>query len=310
MFALKTGKQPTLLSSVVPCPAGIAIAQVEQQNEASFALQSCEFIPVPAGGDTDIAQLLKGHRLDKQPCTTMLPIGDYQLLVVDAPEVPPAELRAAIRWRIQDMIDFHVDDAVLDVFDVTVSSSNYTKKQLYVVVARTSTVKQHINQLEQAGVNLDIIDIPELALRNIAARLPEDASGLVTLYFEEERCLITLTHESRLYLTRTLDIGYRQLQEAASNPQPLSNRLALEIQRSMDYYEHNYRQAPIKSLAILPVPVTLYGFTDALQQTLGLETRIVSMSDILECGPEPDAETTARCLLAVGSALRTEEKTL
>ncbi|HDN69233.1 MAG TPA: hypothetical protein ENG26_01490 [Gammaproteobacteria bacterium] len=310
MFALKTRKQPTLLSSVIPGTTGIAIAQVEQQNKELFTLQSCEYISTLDEGNIDIAQLLKGYRLDKQPCTTVLPIGDYQLLMVDAPEVPPAELRAAIRWRIQDMIDFHVDDAVLDVFDVDINTSNYTKKQLYVVVARTSTVKQRINLLEQAGVNLDIIDIPELAIRNIAARLPEDANGLITLYFEAEHCLITLTHESSLYLTRTLDIGYRQLQEAASNPQPLSNRLALEIQRSMDYYEHNYRQAPIKSMAILPIPATLYGFTDALQQTLGLDTRTVSMSDILECNPEPDAETTARCLLAVGSALRTEKKTL
>jgi hypothetical protein len=78
----------------------------------------------------------------------------------------------------------------------------------------------------------------------------------------------------------------------------------------MDYYEHNYRQAPIKSMAILPIPATLYGFTEALQQTLGVDTRTVSMSDILECDAEPDAETTARCLLAVGSALRTEKKEL
>ena len=310
MFALKTRKHPTLLSSVIPDATGIAIVHVVQQNKDLFTLQSCDFTPMPAGNGTDITQLLKGHRLGKKPCATVLPIGDYQLLMVDAPEVPPAELRAAIRWRIQDMIDFHVDDAVLDVFDVDIESSNYTKKQLYVVVARKSTVEQRINLLEQAGVNLDIIDIPELAIRNIAARLPEDASGLVTLYFEEDHCLITLTHESRLYLTRTLDIGYRQLQGTASNPQPLSNRLALEIQRSMDYYEHNYRQAPIKSMAILPIPATLYGFTEALEQTLGVDTRTVSMSDILECDPEPDAETTARCMLAVGSALRTEKKAL
>jgi len=310
MFALKTGKQPTLLSSVIPGETGVAIARVVHQNEEQFTLQSCEFIPNPAEGDTDLAAVAKGHGLDKQPCTTVLAIGDYQLLMVDAPEVPAEELRAAIRWRIQDMIDFHVDDAVLDVFDVDIESSNFTKKQMCVVVARTETVKQYIGRLEQADVNLDIIDIPELAIRNIAARLPEDANGLVTLYFEAEHCLITLTHESRLYLTRTLDIGYRQLQEAASNPQSLSNRLALEIQRSMDYYEHNYRQAPIKTLAILPIPAMLYGFTDALQQTLGLDTRMVSMSDILECSPEPDADTTARCLLAAGSALRIEKKTL
>jgi len=98
---------------------------------------------------------------------------------------------------------------------------------MYVVVARAATVKKRIEQLEQSGVNLEVIDIPELAMRNIAARLPEDKTGLVTLYFSTHQCLITLTHQATLYLTRTIDFGFRDLQENAANPHALSNRLEL-----------------------------------------------------------------------------------
>ncbi len=310
MFPFRTSKRSDTLTGVVPGTTGIAVARVRRQRGRRPVLQACDFSPLAAGSNTDLEQLLKDRGLQQHQCATVLPVGDYQLLVVDAPEVPAAELRAAIRWHITEMIDFHIDDAVLDVFDVPAGGPADARKQLCVVVARAAVVRQHIDRLEQGGVNLQTIDIPELALRNIAASLPEDADGLATIYFDEEHCLITLTRQSVLYLARTLNIGYRQLQESAPEPQSLNDRLALEIQRSMDYYERHFHQAPVKALAIMPAPVTLYGLANALEQTLGLPTRSISMSDVVECSTVPDDLTLARCLLATGVALRTEASAL
>ncbi len=310
MFAFASKKQPGTMTGIVSVSSGVAIASIRHGGRSGVSLQSCAFEPVPAVSIDLQANLFKGRGLDRQHCSTLLDTGDYQLLVVDAPEVPPQELRAAVRWQIQDLIDFHIDDAVLDVFDAPPGGPAGTRKQMYVVVARAATVRQRIDRLEQAGVNLEVIDIPELAMRNIAARLPEDKSGLVTLYFSPNQCLITLTYQATLYLTRSIDFGYHDLQENASNPHVLSSRLALEIQRSMDYYEQHFRQAPVRAIAILPLPVMLYGLDDALQQTLGLTTRTVTLGDVIDCEQEPDQETAASCLLAVGSALRTESRAL
>lgn len=310
MIAFASRKPPGTTTGIVTTEHGIAIASIRHQGKTGPCLQSCAFKPLPAGDAGWQTQTLKGYGLDRQQCTTLLDIGDYQLLVVDAPEVPPQELRAALRWQIQDLIDFHIDDAVIDVFDAPPGGPAGTRRQMYVVVARAARIRQRIDRLEQAGVNLEIIDIPELAMRNIAARLPEDETGLATLYFSPHQCLITLTHQATLYLTRTIDFGYLDLQENASQPHVLSSRLALEIQRSIDYYEQHFRQAPIRTIAILPLPVTLYGLEDALQQTLGLATRVVTMADVIGCAQEPEQSTAASCLLAVGSALRTETRTL
>ena len=77
-----------------------------------------------------LKQTLSSQQLYKVPLSSLLAIGDYQLLMVEAPEVPPAELRAAIRWRIRDLIDFHIDDAVLDVFDVPPSGARGVQQHL------------------------------------------------------------------------------------------------------------------------------------------------------------------------------------
>jgi MSHA biogenesis protein MshI len=302
MLAFLSKKHPATLTGIVPGNEGTAIARVLRSGKQPPALQDCRFDSGELPGPDEL-------KLGSQTCTTLLPVGDYQLLVVDAPEVPVDEMAAAIRWRIQELIDFNIDDAVLDIFDAP-PSGPANSKQLYVVVAHSDVVRQRIELLEQAGARLEYIDIPELAMRNIAACLPEDEAGLISLYFSEEQCLITITHNSELYLTRSIDIGYRELQEESASPQALCNRLALEIQRSMDYYEHNYHQATARHIAVYPVPVTLFGLTDALQQTLGVSVRMIEVKDIVDCAANPDESHAADCLLAVGSALRTEEVTL
>ena len=65
----------------------------------------------------DVATLKRLRRelqLDRYQCTTLLRSGNYQILQVDAPSVPAAEARNAVRWRIKDMIDFPVEAATVD----------------------------------------------------------------------------------------------------------------------------------------------------------------------------------------------------
>ena len=116
------------------------------------------------------------------------------------------------------------------------------------VVAKTAVVQERASLLESAGAELDVIDIPELALRNIAASLPDDAGGQAMLYFGASRGLITLTRDSTLYLARSMEFGWQQLGDSPE----LVERLALELQRSMDYYDRHFQQAPITRLTLCP----------------------------------------------------------
>lgn len=299
-----------MLTGIVSDENGTAVVRVQNSVNPNSKLQSCVFQPNTNDTTGFKSTILKSQGLDKQTCSTLLNIGEYQLLVVDAPEVPPQELRAAVRWKIQDLIDFNIDDAVLDVFDAPPGGPAGTVKQMYVVVANNATVRDRIDELEQTGVNLKIVDIPELAMRNLAAQLPEDQFGLVTLYFSQQQCLITLTHNATLFLTRTVDFKYSDLGEDSNNITELSDRLALEIQRSLDYYEQHFHQAAIQTIAILPPPVSLHGLDTALQQALGLTIRSITLDDVINSDQELDVGSTATCMLAIGCALRTETRAL
>lgn len=304
MFSFKAKGKTDVLSAVVPTSEGIAFAVVRRRKNAKPLLEKCGFEPLAPGQElpASLNHLASKLGLSKCPCATVLDIDDYQLMMVEAPEVPQAELRAAIRWRIRDLIDFHIDDAVLDVFDTPPSGARAVQEHLYVVVSRAASVQERADLLQDAGINLEIIDIPELALRNIAAGLEQDARGQALLYFEAERGLITLTRDATLFLARGMDIGYRQLQDQTVS----IDRLALELQRSMDYYDRHFQQAPITTVTLCPFGEAVPGVAEQLEEQIGITVKQFDITDIVEVSQPLPADQAAKCLLAIGAALRTE----
>lgn len=249
------------------------------------------------------------------------------LLLVEAPEVDPTELKAAVRWRIKDLIDFHVDDAVIDVFDI--EGQRGRTKMMYVVVARIATVQEHINLLESVDVNLSVIDIAELAQRNIAALLPEDQNGVALLHLTPRGGLLTLTRQGSLFLARNLEFGTDQLaaelpaarEESEftldtedEGPSPgltrLMDSIVLEVQRSLDYFESHFGLPPASGLVLAPMTQTIPGLAGYLGGNLGLPVRMLDLNTVLECEQTLSDELQALCLPAIGAALRVEERVL
>src|SRR3989338_8945950 len=89
------------LTSVIFSPGRIDIAAVRRTGERP-AVSAWESFAV-AGTELDALKRLRsrlhGH------CTTLLRHGQYQMLQVEAPQVPSEERRQAIRWRVKEMVD-------------------------------------------------------------------------------------------------------------------------------------------------------------------------------------------------------------
>lgn len=312
LLSLGKGRSKGENTAVVVHTDGVAVAQVDT-TAARPRLKHAHFRAAgEAQIDAALGALARQYALGKASCHTVMQLGSYSLLLIEAPEVPPDELRAAVRWRIRELIDFHVDDAVLDVFDAPASGARGTKSHLYVVVSRSNDVKQLADRLQDAGAGLAVIDIPELALRNIAARLPDDAQGVALLYFGAKRGLIALCRNQTLYLARTLDIGQERIQEAVTDGQTagLFDALALEVQRSLDYYDRHFQQAPITHLVVAPLSEPAPELVEGLRGNLGLQVRMLDLAEVVDGADKLAAGDASRCLLAIGAALRMESKTL
>jgi MSHA biogenesis protein MshI len=258
--------------------------------------------------DKALASLARDFDLKRAHCTTVLNDGDYKLLLTEAPNVPSDELKAALRWRIKDLIDFHINDAALDAFDLP-GIEHQGPRETYVVAARNAAIRTRADVLSAAGINLDIIDIPELAQRNIAACLPEDAAGMAMISFRPRNGLITVTRQGQLYLSRPLPVGSTALAEEGTR-QTHFDQVVLEIQRSLDYFESHFREAPVRHVVVAPLSTEVPGLVDYLAANLSAQVSMMDLGHALDCEVEFPPAWQSRCLFTIGAALRQEHQAL
>ncbi len=281
-------------------PEGLALAQIGKATAAAKpTLTYCE---LDSDGDADtLPRLARRLPNRKLPATTVLPSDAYHLLLVEAPQVPDDELLGAVRWRIKDLIDFHIDDAVIDVFQMPSQSRSGPDQMMYAVVAKAADVRDEVTAAESAGLNLDAIEIVELSLRNIAARLEEDARGVAFLYLGETSGVLLLVRQGILYLTRHIETGVSSLHEADGLRSELVAGLALETRRSLDYFESHYEQ---QALTVLHTAGLDPSDQDQMARELGISVRNIDLATLVDSATELDEHAQRRCLPAIGAALR------
>jgi MSHA biogenesis protein MshI len=163
---------------------------------------------------TPIERVTRELNLGRYQCSTMLRAGEYDILLVDAPNVPRAEMKSALRWKVKGMVDYPVEEATLDFLVIpSDGAAEGRSQQLYAVLARNDLLQSRIRRFDESGVALTVIEIPDTAQRNIAALYPSEERGVALLYFGRNTGLLSISHGADLYLTRRLELGVEELAE-------------------------------------------------------------------------------------------------
>jgi MSHA biogenesis protein MshI len=260
----------------------------------------------------DMAKLAKELNLGKYQCATLLHPGEYQLLLVDAPNVEREELKKSIRWRVKDMLDCHVDDATIDVLDIPVAKNAPTKNHsMYAVAARNNIIQKNIRQFESAGIPLTVIDIPETAQRNIARLFEQKDRGLALLSFDEDGGLLTITYQKELYMARRLEIPWTHLIESGNGDfQQTYERIVLEVQRSLDHFDRQYHYITVNQMLLAPLPQST-GLEEYLGKNLDLPVATLDLNQALKFqGQQLKKEMQWQLFHIIGATLREEDRVL
>jgi MSHA biogenesis protein MshI len=300
---------------------GLALAGVLRAPGATPKLTRCEYYPMSRQADPGLTlrTVVLQQGIERAASFRLvLSPDEYQLHLVESPDVPDSELREAVRWRIRDLIDFPVDEAAIDVFDMPqqAGARRETGKMMCVVVARNPVIAQKAAMVNRSGGELDVIDITDLALRNVLALTPADAAGVALLYVEPTYSLILITGESMLYLSRRIWIGGNDLaaligQDTHSDEfKRVADALALELLRSLEYYETHFSRPGVEALYVAPLGAADDRLNGYLSQAIGVDVKSLDLNQLLDVAEPLSKEQQARNLLAIGAALRYERATL
>ena len=244
-------------------------------------------------------------RLEGHQCTTMLRPDEYQFLLVEAPNVPAAELKSAIRWKVKDLVDYRIEDATIDVLDIPPpdAAAASRARPMFAVAARNDLLQGRIRELEAARVPLTVIDIRETAQRNLAALFEAQDRGLAFLHFGPDAGLLTINFRGELYLARRLELGADDIAAGAPDEAGALERVALEIQRTLDHFDRQFRHVAVSKLMLGPTPQPTR-LAEALRGRFELAVEAADLTQVLEFAEPPDAEAQWRYFHHFGAALR------
>ncbi len=232
----------------------------------------------------------------------------YELHLLEAPAVADDELADALRFRMRDLLPPNAEQhSVIQAFRLPADAYRGRMDMAYAAVANRADIRQLVNWCQHQPVRLRQLLIPELAcLQLVAGQEPETPVAVLNLHDDDGT--IALYAAGALYLSRRIGTGLKALGVGAGadglslqNDAPLE-ALALEIQRSLDYFDSQQGMGVIGQLWVLPPSgEEIDELLPRLENNLNVPLRLFS-SALWNTGQPADAAL----LIALGGALSYE----
>lgn len=193
-----------------------------------------------------LKELVTEHGLNNTKTTIVFATKKYKLVQTDKPAVPEEEIVSALQWSIKDLL-MSQDEVVIDYFDLPAQTTGANK--VNVVAIPKTELYDVCKGVIEAGLFIECVTVEELATSEL---LPDDQDGYVTMFQSHggEVCL-NIIKGRKMYFSRRIK-GYEQIStfNEAELQMGVADNLSVELQRSMDFFESQLRQAPVKHIFI------------------------------------------------------------
>ena len=288
-------------------PEKLAFAHISRTGDRP-QLHVCEEIATAGvdGRGASLEKLVREHGLEGTRTCVVLPLLDYKLLLVEAPRVEAGEMAGAVKWKIKDLLGHPVDEMAIAVFDVPEGAYRSQTDMVYAVAARKNRIRDIIELVNGAELELEAIDIPELAMMNLTLACADDTDGLAFLDLREDGTTLNLSRAGELYLTRQLSTRVDNQVMSSQEWVTIRERLVMEIQRSLDYYQSQMGQSLVPKILIAPRAYDSDVLPQELAMAMSMQVESMDIRSFMDCQIELAPALQQACMLAIGGALRQE----
>lgn len=290
----------------------ISLAQISRsisRDSASPFLEKCASLELPSLQQAReiLGRYVDGQELKGAPCNYVLTPRDYNLYLIESPPVEPQELKSAVRWKIKDLLDIPAEEAAIDVFPVPEDAFQGRSKMLYVVAAQKSRIQSIVELVSSCDLSLSSIDIPELAMRNISSQFLSDEHGLAFMDLRKAGSTLNMSRAGQLYLTRKINTQLDNNAMDSPDWESQRDRLVLEIQRSLDYYESQMAQQPISQMVLAPRVGDTQRMAESLSEVMSVKVSVLDYASRLDHAEGIEPLLQQSCMVAIGAALRADQ---
>ena len=257
-----------------------------------------------------LTALKRAHALKGQPLVHQLERAQYRLLSTEVPDVPREEWNAAMRWRLQEQVDFPMEDALLDVIAVPQDTQ---LRQMFPAIALVMQRGDYVRltlAADDVGVRWSAIDTAETALRNLSAMAEVEGQAHALLVFGESHGVLVITYQGELLMTRNIEVAVSAVTGSNEARGAALGRAALEVLRTLDTFERMHSQATLSGLSVVPPKGGDADVLEVLADLVYVPIKYFSLTDCIDVsalgdgGEQLTKAPSLSELCVIGSALR------
>lgn len=220
----------------------------------------------PFTGETEIlpafskvlAQLPGGCKV-----ALVIPETVYQWVQIEKPNLPEQEIVSALPWAIKELVNYEPSEIIADFYDLTLKQGDQAK--INVVVTNRTLLLPFLNLLHDSEIALELVTTAEMAICDMV--IQDDGAHMVISQQVGCEPSLHIIRNGELLLSRKLR-GLTPLAQQPLNQLKLGllDVFGLELQRSLDFFESQLKQPPIKSLQLAIPNLELNGIAQELSE--------------------------------------------
>jgi MSHA biogenesis protein MshI len=284
-------------------------ARVRRNEHGSFIVEQIEAVPAPASQeDSAYRRLIQSTVLRDAVVVLTLSPDQYSSHTLAAPAVPDDEMVDALRWQMRATLPFAPEEAAIDYMHLSRAEPASAAANLLVFAAQRRIVNRLVEPLLAARVAVQAVDVPELAQRNLLARLPGPGSGQALLSLDPSSGLLTVLAQGELCFARRIQMP-RPDDLEEEDPEHVAARVATQIQRSVEIVERQSGLPPITAIWIGPHPYSAL-ISSVIAEHTAIDCPQLDLAAEIHFAPgiaELDAEIASSAVIAIGAAMRVDE---
>jgi MSHA biogenesis protein MshI len=198
----------------------------------------------------------------------------FQSFVADKPDVEQNSVTSALRWSVNELVQSEAQVSI-DYYDVPVAISGQEK--VHVIAVPEQLLDTVVRGCHHAHLELKHISVPEVTCRQL---VPYSDSAVLLLQ-QTARADVSafIIKQGKVYHSRKLnnvDTLHKLYGEELRYA--ISGNFGVELQRSMDYFDSQMRQAPVQKIYVNLALKDSGEFCQLLSSAMFLEVEEVNIS--------------------------------
>ncbi len=294
-----------------------------------------------------IRDLMARHKIKARDVITAVAGHSVIIKKVSLPNMTDEELAESIQWEAEQYIPFPIGDVYLDTQVISRAQDDAGQMEVLLVAAKKEVVQEYTNVIKEAGLNPLIVDVAAFAVENAYVMNNESAADEIVALVNIGASLVSINVLSSgvTVFTRDINMGGNQFteeiqkqlnvsyeeaealklggnlsgsqstteaivpQEVGSILRSTAESLAVEIQRSVDFYLATASGLHLSRLYLSGGTARIAGLGESLQSMLSTKVEIADPFKSLavnskEFDPDHLREIAPMATVAVGLASR------